>query len=216
MIWYENLQNTLSQTNIDYEQVFYDSANALMNDYALVMEDHNGQTITYEFCELEYYFFDVQKHPDFYTHMHCLQLKCGKFYVHEKTFNRSGIDLTFGNGSYFGGILIRGLYTLNNNEKYICGPAKCAFKMKETILDSNAIDSLQEKINCVTIIERKDKSIDYNLRRSARVGIKKSLCNPSDLYLKKQYRFVRNDLYEAKNNTINGTLKDKMQLIICQ
>ncbi|MBM3436131.1 MAG: hypothetical protein FJY07_07975 [Bacteroidetes bacterium] len=59
---------------------------------------------------------DKNYHNDIYVHGHELQQTSHRWYYHG-----SGIDLTFGNGEFFGGILLRALFNIGNN-KYTYGP----------------------------------------------------------------------------------------------
>lgn len=72
--------------------------------------------VNYYLREIEFYFYDKEKHPDPYTHKNPRQELFGDWYFHrfrtienfEKS-NRNGVDITFGNKDTkrFGGILIR-------------------------------------------------------------------------------------------------------------
>ncbi|HAX77412.1 MAG TPA: hypothetical protein DCY88_16650 [Cyanobacteria bacterium UBA11372] len=77
--------------------------------------------------EIEFYYFS-ETHPDPFTHRAPLQLECGRWYFHRtrgsyRSGSFKGLDLTFGDGQAFGGILIRSLVTPDG--KLIDGPSLC-------------------------------------------------------------------------------------------
>jgi hypothetical protein len=63
--------------------------------------------------EIEFY-LRAAEHPDPFTHGDPIQLQCGKWYFHRtagvyRSGSFKGIDLTFGDGTRYGGVLFRGL-----------------------------------------------------------------------------------------------------------
>lgn len=98
-------------------------SNQLFNKYVLIV---NG--VAYRLVDIEFYAF-AETFKDPYTHKHVQQLSNGKFYLHG-----SGMDITFGDGVNFGGILIRGIIKLKKEEnavhyvpeKYFDGPWLCS------------------------------------------------------------------------------------------
>jgi hypothetical protein len=78
--------------------------------------------------EIEFYLFDPNNHKDTFAHAgqtkndrsdaRIRQQEMGQWYFHY-----SGIDLTFGKDGWFGGILLRELYDIEE-KKYITGPLK--------------------------------------------------------------------------------------------
>jgi hypothetical protein len=79
----------------------------------------------YRLIDLEFYYYAESVHEDVYAHQHETQLESGKWYFHG-----SGIDITFGNGKHFSGILIRAIAKISSKgqksnyfiEKEIHGP----------------------------------------------------------------------------------------------
>jgi hypothetical protein len=70
----------------------------------------------YRLIDIEFYYYAEGVHEDIYAHQHAAQLDSGKWYFHG-----SGIDITFGNGKNFGGILIRAIAKVSvegQKEKY--------------------------------------------------------------------------------------------------
>lgn len=87
-------------------------AKQLMNDWILECEESR-----YRICEVEFY-YNSEVHQDDYSHKHDIQKTSGKWYFHG-----SGIDITFGDGSAHGGILLRAIYNIEKQE-YIYGPLR--------------------------------------------------------------------------------------------
>lgn len=107
------------------ENNFERIASEIMNDWILQIENS-----LFRITEIEFY-FKSDKHNDDYTHGHELQKKIGRWYFHG-----SGIDITFGNDNYYGGILIRAIYNLGTN-KYIYGPIKVVTELLSTLQNIN-------------------------------------------------------------------------------
>ena len=66
------------------------------------------------------------EHPDPFTHGESLQLQCGRWYFHRSNGvyrggSFKGLDLTFGDGTLYGGVLFRGLEMMDGT--FIDGPS---------------------------------------------------------------------------------------------
>lgn len=72
----------------------------------------------YRLAEIEFY-YQSGLHPDKYIHGHEMQQECGRWYFHG-----SGLDITFGDGAAYGGILIRAVHKITDRT-YIYGPIRC-------------------------------------------------------------------------------------------
>ena len=83
---------------------FTSIAERLFNDYQLRVNSSY-----YRLLDVEFYYHADNVHEDVYAHKHPTQLKRGKWYFHA-----SGIDITFGNGKNYGGILIRAIGKVSN------------------------------------------------------------------------------------------------------
>jgi hypothetical protein len=80
----------------------------------------NGTTLraggkAHRLVEVECY-CHAAEHPDPFAHRDPLQLQCGRWYFHRtagvyRSGSFKGLDLTFGDGTMFGGVLLRGLET---------------------------------------------------------------------------------------------------------
>lgn len=73
----------------------------------------------YQLADIEFYLHS-SAHPDTFIHGDEEQLRCGRWY-----YNRAGgVDLTFGNGTDAGGILLRGLLRLDEPGGVVYGPQR--------------------------------------------------------------------------------------------
>ncbi len=93
-------------------------ANDILNHWVLKVED-----ALFRITEIEFYYKNAEYHIDSYIHGHELQKQKGKWYFHG-----SGIDITFGDGEAFGGILIRAIYNITD-KKYCYGPLNCILEI---------------------------------------------------------------------------------------
>src|SRR5215813_2446354 len=97
-------------------------ANRLLNGTRIVVG--NG---AHRIVEIEFYYHGDQ-HLDPFTHRESLQLQLGRWYFHRtrgtyRSGTLKGLDLTFGDGQAFAGVLIRSLETPDG--KLIDGPSLC-------------------------------------------------------------------------------------------
>jgi|GEM_PF-2345975 len=191
-----NLQTSIgaltSHNAGDYEKIFYDSANDIMNNYNLVI---NGST--FELVELEYYFNDCndkKMHDDPYVHCKLLQQQCNKLYVHQKAFGRTGIDITFGNGAYYGGILIRGVLV---GSTFTNGTANIATLIANSaqLTPPTTHEELQTYLNQQNIGLIRKQSSNQVVLRYFRIGLNLKACDyfKQDKYISRLYRFIRKD-----------------------
>jgi hypothetical protein len=127
---------------------FYDIANTLLNERALLIKDE-----IHYIAELEIY-INSEQHPDPYVHQHPEQTKQGNFYFHRgstkpdakyKGGTFKGVDLTYGEsspqGDTYAGILIRSL--LSEDGKLITGPCNVV----NHILSMYKVDSIEELVS---------------------------------------------------------------------
>lgn len=123
---------------------FSELANYLMKKCCLLVG-----TTTIELMEIEFY-YKSNEHNDCNTHGDPNQLTSNGWYIHKwgtgyKSGNYKGLDITFGNGVDYGGILIRGIKIKN---EYIAGPSKCVDKlMKLLCLEENDMTGFADAIN---------------------------------------------------------------------
>ena len=198
----EDLQEKIKTSNGSVEEmqcIFYETAKELLNGHVLEIKDKDtNKVLTLELKELEFYFFDC-RHPDIYTHLDKIQKKFFKLYVHKKVDGRGGIDITFGNGEYYGGILIRGIkYTEDEEELYISGPAN----VRKFIIDyfnkknhNELRNFFNNKNKCEIKLNRKETKKNPILH-STRIGLNLEL---DPIYANALYRIM--DFYYLVNNT---------------
>lgn len=120
------------------EKDFRRIASSLMANFVIKINSHE-----YLLTEIEFYCQTIGKdsiHHDPYVHGDDLQKQMSHWYFHG-----SGLDLTFGNDLYYGGILIRGIKTKSGGElKYISGPLNV---VKELFSKANKVD--EQSIFCL-------------------------------------------------------------------
>lgn len=109
---------------------FTEIANCLLNDSDLIVANQ-----THRIIEIEFYCF-APEHPDYFAHRDPLQQECGSWYFHRsggkyKNGSFKGLDLTFGDGEMFCGVLFRTIES--STGQLICGPSLCV----DYILASN-------------------------------------------------------------------------------
>lgn len=101
----------------DFKRIAFE----LMNHWILKTESK-----LYRISEIEFY-LKGEFHYDTYTHGHKLQKDKGRWYFHG-----SGMDITCGENDFYGGILIRAIYDIEN-AKYIYGPLNCITELFSNI-----------------------------------------------------------------------------------
>jgi len=199
----DELKTSLSTKNnsvADLQKLFFDISEKLMNEYEIQIND-----IKFELTEIEFYYFDERKHSDVYTHTHEKQLNSNRLYVHESWGNRGGIDLTFGNGEFYGGILIRGIKL---HDQFVAGPAKVRDALiKELNQDFDSWEDLQKFFDDNPImIDRKESDKEHKIYHSKRVGISEK--ENGKKYKNALYRFVREDYLLESNGDTRKNLKE--------
>ncbi|MDD2699365.1 MAG: hypothetical protein PHF17_11245 [Arcobacteraceae bacterium] len=191
--WYTSLQVALCKENIDFEEIFKTHAEELMSQYALTNEKE-----TFLFKEIEYYFYDETRHPDPYVHGSCKQKFCGEYYYHY-----SGLDITFGNGNYSGGILIRGISKIVDNkeeEEPIFGPKNSLKRMLCSKLNGGTYKYSDKNTQgyCIKVCKLKLPLKNITLFSSVRFGLyvheddlnKDYFKNPQEIpFILRKYRF---------------------------
>lgn len=102
---------------------------------------------TFHLREVEFYYKDLSAHPDLFTHGDPVQLEMGRWYFHRtngeyRGGTYKGLDITFGDGQTFAGILIRGLQP--DDGDHIDGPCLSVDQLlRDTQQDSvAALDAL--------------------------------------------------------------------------
>jgi hypothetical protein len=213
--WFANLQSQLVGREVkDLQYIFYESAKDLMNSFTLTID-----SLEIELTEIEFYYFECQYHADLYVHLDKLQKESGYLYVHKKAVGRGGVDLTFGNHQFFGGILLRGI---KDRDTFVSGPSKVKeYIGKKLNIENKHHKELQaffgtlkgqEDQNKIYLKKRDESKEKYDVLHSVRVGLNAEV---DETFCKALYRFVRLDYLEAKNNENFPTyknLKDRSKL----
>ena len=175
------LQKKLDTPNVNYEKLFLDTAIKLINEYSLEIEN-----CTYQLIELEFYYYDKDKHADPYVHGVKEQQKTGTFYVHKKNGTYGGIDITFYNEDkeIYGGILIRGIRNSKTNEFY-SGPNIVKNEISRHLDAINNYEALQSVINKNLYLKKIDSiNTKTKIYFSTRIGLSPL---PEDYYTKENY-----------------------------
>lgn len=177
----ELLKKTSGETHFD------EMAKCLMNELCLVANDKS-----YRITEIEMYYYDEVNHPDDTAHKRPEQLENGTWY-----FNDFGLDITFGKKEYeiYGGILIRGIKSLDKPDCYINGPSKVLREIFSQI-------SIKADGNGIFLRDVKQAEFEEETPvKGTRVNIPKE-----KIYKNKPYRYVVN-VYETKH-----AYKDKTKI----
>ena len=204
----EELKSELVENKRDTQVIFYEISQKLMNNYVLKIGE-----IEIELCEIEFYYFDCKNHSDPYVHIDDLQKDTfNKLYIHKQAWNRGGIDITFGNGSYYGGILIRGIKYKN---AYIAGSATVKDYIATLICDNHGKEHTILQTQCDSLnahLLKKENNLNYLIYLSTRIGLKN---DKNEKFAESLYRFVREDYLYAKNDSNFNSyknLKDRSKL----
>lgn len=195
----------------DAHSKFKKIAENLMCDYIIKKGEKK-----YAIVEIEFYLYS-NNHRDYITYPR--EIEAGRWFFHSSgvdlTFQSKGISLKYQYGkkqytlqkdTFFGGILIRGLYKLdsNENDKYILGPQKCV-----NLLWDN-FDALVPSNNEYPFIEpasNNDKIAKSNLRwckRCINIKDEKRLNKISDWI----YRLGINDITDKDKEAYKAKMFD--------
>ncbi|NEP10912.1 MAG: helix-turn-helix domain-containing protein [Symploca sp. SIO2C1] len=151
--------------------------------------------------EIEFYYYN-KAHPDPFAHRHPLQLTWGQWYFHRQGDNYrggsfKGLDLTFGEDTAFGGILIRSLEAADGT--LIDGPSLCVDHLlaqaevsQVATLDEAIGDRMACDRNSPLVLEEATLK-QHQIFDSARVGLslKRTHIYPNmPQYLLRPYRYL--------------------------
>jgi len=160
-------------------------AENLFNNYLLQINESH-----YRLVDIEFYFFSEDGlFKDIYTHQHEAQLNSAKWYFH-----KSGIDLTIGNKTDHGGILLRGLAKLKKGdfvvEKDFHGPLNV--KME---ICSNLYGAFEDKCNVFRLNEIHGESGGVIMKspsyiiKTKRIGLSPKNEDTNNEYLNAEFRY---------------------------
>ncbi|EFA84151.1 hypothetical protein PPL_03225 [Heterostelium album PN500] len=117
------IKNIKTAKEEEFKEIFDNMANRLMNDVVLMVGG-----IPYVLVEIEYY-FKGYNHVDHYAHGDEHQRRMASWYFHRqngggyKTASYKGLDITFGDGTAYAGILIRGIERVDAKTNLVDGPS---------------------------------------------------------------------------------------------
>lgn len=187
------------------QHIFYSIAEKLMNSYIMKIGD-----IEFELTEIEFYYFNDEEHSDVYVHSHDLQKSTNTFlYVHQAWDNYGGIDLTFGNNEYYGGILIRGIKL--KDKKYVAGPAKVRNVLVDIISrDISSYSELQQYFddNKELITLQAKEMIQHEILHAPRHNLGKK---EDKEFRHALYRFTRDDYVKAEKDRFFENSKSNLK-----
>jgi hypothetical protein len=177
------------------ESWFQQMAQQLLSGTQLVIANES-----HRFVEVEFYYCG-EGHADPFTHRDPLQRECGRWYFHRtggmyRSGSFKGFDLTFGDGTAFGGCLIRGIETPDGT--LIDGPSLCVDYLIEKT-KSKSVADLDSAIagrvawDADNPLYLHPASADRTLYRSGRVGLSLKKAKPASempRYLLRAYRYL--------------------------
>lgn len=199
---------------IDYDNIDQDLlsriADSLMNKHQLLVPDKDGNIHTYRICEIEFYVTN-ENHNDEYTHQDEHQKTYGKWYFHRtqsgnyKGGTYKGVDLTFGNDDTYFGVLIRSIYSVDDNEM-IEGPCKCVNAILELNSHKNVADYMEGKVDPLSARSTKNFHIKrcqgltrYDVYAGPRIGLSDKFAD----FQNRSYRMIiMKDLIKKEKKTL--------------
>ncbi len=156
----------------------------------------------YRLIEIEFYLFTTD-HPDPFSHRNPLQLQCGRWCFHRtggsyRNGSFKGLDLSVGNSTAFGGILIRSI--LKPDGTLINGPSRCVDHLLSVLrmgsvaeLDRVLAGRLAWDGDNPLSLWRSDALEHREIIRTARVGLslkRAKAASAMTRYLMLPYRFL--------------------------
>jgi hypothetical protein len=179
----------------------------------------NGATLraggkAHRLVEVEFYLHGAE-HPDPFAHRDPLQLQCGRWYFHRtagayRSGSFKGLDLTFGDGTMHGGVLLRGLETEDGT--LIDGPSllvdhllKLTKAASVRVLDSMIANRAAWDASSPVRLEDTDSARTQPLFRCGRVGLtlKNARNKPAATrFILKPYRYLSEPRKTAKGKPL--------------
>jgi hypothetical protein len=151
----------------------------------------------YRIVELEVYYHDPDKHPDPYVHFDFERLYAGQWH-----YNGTGIEITMGDyeKGIYGGILIRGIRTIEEKPRYISGTKDV---LREIF---SGIGNITDDEFGISIRELEDGTVaEEEPVRSSRIGLRKRKTDTAN-FAAKQYRYI-------VELNIDHNFKDKKRVV---
>ena len=189
-----SLRTLLEGNNgLDVRDWFSRIAEVSLNDTTLSVMGRAHRLIEVEF------YLHCHQHPDPFTHKDAMQRSCGQWYLHRKgrSFRGGsfkGLDLTFGDGRSYGGMLVRSLQTPSG--ELVTGPSLCVDYLLEK-LATTSVAALDEKLrtNGEMLALRPEGACEKScILSSPRIGLSLKTATRSESplipYVMKPYRYV--------------------------
>jgi hypothetical protein len=209
--WLKLLERPADRGEAATDAWFTRIAERLLNGCRLIIAG-----AAYRFTEVELYYFAPPEHADPFTHKDPLQLQPGRWYFHRtggvyRSGSFKGVDLTFGDGQAYGGVLIRGIEGPGGT--FIDGPSLTV----DHLLDATGADDVAALDRAIgeklawdagnpLRLEEGAAGEPRPLRRSARVGItlrRSRKTNPEpQRYVMAPYRFLTDPRRTAKGKPL--------------
>jgi hypothetical protein len=197
------------------EASFSRIAKRLFSDYQLVV----NEIFYYRLIDIEFYYYAPGKFEDVYANRHEAQRSSGKWYSHG-----SGIDITFGNGEYYGGILIRGIASIRGEGqadhmgiyKQIHGPLNV-----KTEIFSNMHGAFEKAANYLYLQDVSQERMGANMAnpeyivRTNRIGLNPAKDSADKGFYNGKYRYVIFPHLKLKNKTqIAHDMRNQLEMSI--
>lgn len=157
----------------------------------------------FHLAEIEFYYHSPL-HLDPFPHRHPLQTQPGRWFFHRvgrgfRGGTRKGLDLTFGNGASFGGILIRGVRFAEKHDPVLSGPSLLVDLLLR-LLNASTVAELHEIVGSRDAWDRTapmylqlTRDRQQPIYASSRVGLTLNSGDASSMqaeYLIRDYRFL--------------------------
>ena len=184
---------------MSFLKVNFESRESILNDIERISNKFSNDinikinNTFYRIVDFEFYIFS-DNFPDPQTHKKKQQLENGKFYLHS-----SGIDITFGDGLNYGGILIRGVVKMFDGANQEDGFSKEQFDGPQIVATelffnlNNVIDGLANTISLIDIDGHNQDASFYQgkyILKTKRVGLYPKLEDSEGYYMNIPLRYV--------------------------
>ncbi|EOR96409.1 hypothetical protein ADIARSV_0409 [Arcticibacter svalbardensis MN12-7] len=204
---------------MDFLKVNYESQKTILASFDTIADKFSKDIQLkvndeyYRIVDFEFYTYS-EKLPDPHTYKNDLQLQSNKLYLHG-----SGIDITFGDGKNYGGILIRSVVKLYGGsdpksgfmKKQYDGPQKVATELFSNfnLLNGKGVNTIQ-----FLDIEGHNQDCSFvpgmSMLKTSRFGLTPKANDPLGFYLNLKLRYVI--LLKAFPN-FSQTIKDKETVV---
>lgn len=183
---------TFLKVNFETEASTIESFDQIANKIANDINIKINETY-YRIVDFEFYVFS-KAIPDPHTYKNDLQLQSGKLYLHS-----SGIDITFGDGENYGGILLRSVVKLYDGADQSSGFMKCQYEGPQIVATelfsslNSLFDSKKNEISLVDINGYNQDACFYpaiRVLKTKRVGLTPKANDKDDYYRNMPLRYI--------------------------